>query len=437
MKNKLLIFVFLLIAAFCFAGQNDNSLLFDGDGDFVVFPHNAAYNVSAITIEMWVFWSGNDIGFLVAKDYEELEIHTSPDYSLRFIPTDFVYLDTPAGSFLPNMWNHVAMIYNPSVSFAQCFINGVDISLTNVGPNPLSSAITNSIEPVYLGRRGAESYYFNGKIANLRVWNTVRTQQEIIDNMHSDIVDAGPELVLYAKLDEGVNTIANDSSILGNTGFIANAIWQVEDGSLPVELSSFTATLTATETAEIKWVSQTETDLLGYNVFRAQDETISNAVRVNPAIITAHNSSHASTYSFEDTDLNVAENYGKIVYYWLESINFDGSQNLHGPAQVVLKKDEVKAPGAELVSHMKSVYPNPFNPETNIAFDITEGETGTVKVYNSKGQLVKNLGIFEAGSHVVNWNGKSNDNEEVSTGIYFFSFVTKTSKEIKKAVLIK
>ena len=87
------------MVSFCFAGQNDNSLLFDGDGDYVEFPHIPAYNVAAVTIEMWVYWNGAEIDFLVGKAYEELEIHTTPDNSLRFIPTDLVYLDTPAGKF--------------------------------------------------------------------------------------------------------------------------------------------------------------------------------------------------------------------------------------------------------------------------------------------------------------------------------------------------
>ncbi len=437
MKNKLLVFVFLFLAAFCFAGQNDNSLYFDGDGDHVVFSHNDAYNVSALTIETWIYWTGNDINFVVAKDYEELEIHTNPDNSIRFIPTTGVYLDTPAGTFLPNMWNHVAMIYNPSISLAQCYINGESVALANLGFNPLSTPITSSTASLCLGCRETLVYHFLGKIANIRIWNTVRTQQEIISNMYSDIVGAGPELVLYAKLDEGANSIANDSSIYTNVGLIFNATWQIEDQPLPVELSSFTAGLTATDTAEIKWVSQSETDLLGYNIFRAENESINEASKINSMIISAHNSSQSSAYRYEDIELDIDNNTGKTIYYWLESINFDGSQNLYGPAQVIIEKDEKKAPGADLVSHMKSIYPNPFNPETNVAFDISQGETGTVKVYNSKGQLVKQLGDFEAGSHTVTWNGKSDQNEDAATGVYFFSFETQSGKELKKAILIK
>ena len=190
------------------------------------------------------------------------------------------------------------MIYNPAILFAQCFIDGVDVSMVNSGPNPLSTPITITASNLYLGRRGLASYYFNGNIANFRMWNTVRTQQEINDNMHIDVNGGDFGLIAYAKLDEGMGTIAGDSSNNANNGNIVDAVWEVEDGSLPVELSSFTAILTSTDTAEIKWISQTETNLLGYNVLRCEADAVEQAQKVNSAIITANNSTQTSSYSF-------------------------------------------------------------------------------------------------------------------------------------------
>ena len=81
-----------------------------------------------------------------------------------------------------------------------------------------------------------------------------------------------------------------------------------------------------------------------------------------------------------------------------------------------------------------SIYPNPFNPETNILFELSAGSNVLIEIYNIKGQKVTTLinGPFEAGSHKVTWNATDH-----SSGIYLLRFHTAERSETKKLILLK
>jgi subtilisin family serine protease len=84
-------------------------------------------------------------------------------------------------------------------------------------------------------------------------------------------------------------------------------------------------------------------------------------------------------------------------------------------------------------------YPNPFNPDTNISFSIKEEGYVSLKIYNTRGQLVKTL-ISESlneGVHFTSWNGKDNNNRSVASGIYFYKMDSKGYSSVKKMILMK
>jgi hypothetical protein len=91
------------------------------------------------------------------------------------------------------------------------------------------------------------------------------------------------------------------------------------------------------------------------------------------------------------------------------------------------------------VTALKGNYPNPFNPETNIAFSLKENSLVKLAIYNAKGQLVKQLvnNVMPAGNHTVNWNGKDNNNRSVASGVYFFRMESKNFNSTRKMLLMK
>lgn len=84
-------------------------------------------------------------------------------------------------------------------------------------------------------------------------------------------------------------------------------------------------------------------------------------------------------------------------------------------------------------------YPNPFNQETLIKYQIPLSTRVTLKIYNIAGQLVKTL-LDEAkasGCYEVSWSGKDENGNPVSSGIYFCKMVSGQFSEVKKIVLLK
>ncbi len=84
-------------------------------------------------------------------------------------------------------------------------------------------------------------------------------------------------------------------------------------------------------------------------------------------------------------------------------------------------------------------YPNPFNPETTIAYSLKDAGMVDLTVYNVKGQMVKKLvaGTQNPGAHSVVWNGKDSQNKGVGSGIYFYKLTTKNFQSVQKMMLIK
>ncbi|MDD3536059.1 MAG: T9SS type A sorting domain-containing protein [Candidatus Cloacimonetes bacterium] len=92
------------------------------------------------------------------------------------------------------------------------------------------------------------------------------------------------------------------------------------------------------------------------------------------------------------------------------------------------------------VSRMLSPnYPNPFNPETTISFDMPKAGNARVDVFNVKGQLVKTLfdGAALYGKNTLVWNGTDNNGNNVPSGVYFYRLNANGTSESRKMMLMK
>ena len=84
-------------------------------------------------------------------------------------------------------------------------------------------------------------------------------------------------------------------------------------------------------------------------------------------------------------------------------------------------------------------YPNPFNMETTIPFQVLlEGEY-LVAVYNTTGQLVRTLhsGFIPFGLHTLSWNGLDDQAQPVSSGVYLVALRGKDMNDLRKIMLLK
>lgn len=98
-----------------------------------------------------------------------------------------------------------------------------------------------------------------------------------------------------------------------------------------VKLNSFTAE-DHSDGVLVQWITASETDNLGFNLYRAESET-GERVLLNAALIPTNNppgSPVGSEYAFLDTTANS----GSAYYYWLEDVDLSGAATLHGPVRV-------------------------------------------------------------------------------------------------------
>lgn len=92
-----------------------------------------------------------------------------------------------------------------------------------------------------------------------------------------------------------------------------------------------------------------------------------------------------------------------------------------------------------LVTQLNNIYPNPFNPITNISYSLAEDQKVNITVYNARGAKVKTLenSLKTVGKHSVVWKGNDSSGNIVASGIYFLKFQTNTKQTTKKLLLIK
>ena len=85
-------------------------------------------------------------------------------------------------------------------------------------------------------------------------------------------------------------------------------------------------------------------------------------------------------------------------------------------------------------------YPNPFNPETKIVFNLPEEGNVKLEIYNIKGQKVKILldCYMSPGRSEMIWNGRDDNGKAVSSGVYFYKLnVNGKTEKTKKMLLLK
>ena len=89
--------------------------------------------------------------------------------------------------------------------------------------------------------------------------------------------------------------------------------------------------------------------------------------------------------------------------------------------------------------YLQCNFPNPFTYETTIVLKITHETSGTLKIHNMTGQLVKQLysGLFTTGTLTIDWKGNDQYNKAVSSGVYYYQMDTDVFSRSGKMLLIK
>jgi len=99
-------------------------------------------------------------------------------------------------------------------------------------------------------------------------------------------------------------------------------------------------------------------------------------------------------------------------------------------------------PGNQLpeTHRLYAAFPNPFNAETRIQFALSNSGEVNLSIMDLQGRFVRTLvkeTVMQKGIYTYRWDGKDNNGEPLTSGIYYILFKAGTFRTIQKVTLLK
>lgn len=228
--------------------------------------------------------------------------------------------------------------------------------------------------------------------------------------------------------------IAGNASLTLNKGQIfpnlSNEVLSDSDVSLPVTLSSFSARCQG-QSVILEWKTESELDNLGFMLERSLDNqtwTTIASYQTDDALKAQGNTSSATEYSFIDKNVQPEE----TCTYRLSHVSTNG--NVHVYASLDITTDALPK-----TTEMEKAFPNPFNPETYIAYHLANNADVNITVFDMLGRQLKTLysGNQLAGNYHIYWDATTSAGSKVPTGTYVIRMQAGDVQKIQKVMLIK
>jgi hypothetical protein len=218
--RRIQVIVFFLFISFFTKAQSNYAVSFDGVDDYISLPTSVSVSQSnTFTIEAWVYWNGGGNGCIYSETEQGNNIpmlSISPrsgdggglELVLRDNSATGLVLQPAAAALTSNTWVHMAIV-RTSATNLKTYINGVlkdDANFTAPAlwtPTKVNAGIR---------WRAVQDGPFGGKIDEMRIWNTARTQAEIKANMFNrNLANNSTGLVAYYRMNDGSGTTATNS----------------------------------------------------------------------------------------------------------------------------------------------------------------------------------------------------------------------------------
>jgi hypothetical protein len=203
------------------------------------------------------------------------------------------------------------------------------------------------------------------------------------------------------------------------------------DGALPIQLASFTASVIRDNEVEVAWRTVSETNNYGFEIYRNRGDA---GVWAKIGFVQGHGTTLApQSYTYADAGLS----FGKY-YYRIKQVDLDGKSQTFPEMSVTVGVGPDKFILAQN-------YPNPFNPSTQIEFVVPQSGFATMKLYNVLGQEVATLfeGNAEAGRiYTVRFSATGGsafggNASNLPSGLYFYTLTSAEKIETKRMILMK
>ncbi len=218
--------------------NGESSLLFNTDSSYAKCQPTDELNLTQnLTLEAWVKpynYGSYEFGRIVDKENFSLHLigdipgmnKNSVSFYLINSNNTISYTDSKENAVQLNEWQHFAVTYEAATSTAKMYINGVLQEADYLYGVPDGEVMFNGNFDLTIGNSIDHNLAFNGLIDEVRVWNVVRTDQEISTWMYDFVEKDAPGLIGYWHMNEGNGNELMDLSDLHNDAEIANVVWE-------------------------------------------------------------------------------------------------------------------------------------------------------------------------------------------------------------------
>ncbi|MBA4310527.1 MAG: hypothetical protein C0425_09350 [Chlorobiaceae bacterium] len=280
------------------------------------------------------------------------------------------------------------------------------------------------------------NYFVSGPLANIGFWGSAATptlanwqtasgkdansdSRNVTFVSDTDLHLAGTSVADLSLVGIPISWIPRDiDGQLRHTFFPYMGADERPDFPLPVELTSFTA-LAQGNSALLNWATATELNNKGFEIQRKDDN--SNWISIG-FVSGKGTTTSVSNYSFVDKNL-----FASKFYYRLIQIDLDGTSTMSNVVEV-----DISGPSQ---FSLEQNFPNPFNANTVIRFQIGTRSEVTLRIYDALGKEVTTLidgEIKDAGIYDANFNAA-----DFPSGVYFYTLQAGNYVATKKLVLMK
>ena len=384
--------------------DGDGFLGFDGIDDNVDLGSDLLDGAGDFAISLWVKATGTDQVIIQQRNGGY-----NGQYQLRFTgygkANFWTYRDgykwsvTSTQTINDDAWHHIVVLQNADVNGGSIYIDGEETPGNDNGVLNVNGEIH-----TYLGADMRDlAEYFDGLINDVAIFSGILTGDDI-----ASIYSAGPgfnltynhdnyngseDLVAFYPIELMEGSLLQDASGNGNNGAIDGASWDGDFEIVP------------------NWLSvSSPMNYLGYGDSDMLD------IIVNTAELPVGNIYNSSVIVRSNDEIAIIP----VNLTLVSSLSTD-------PFVVV---DEYR---------LHNAYPNPFNPTTDIRYQIPINDYVSITIFDVTGRNVKSLvrNNKEAGSHMARWDATNNSGEPVTTGMYFFTIQSGDFRQTKKMVLLK
>jgi len=183
------------------------------------------------------------------------------------------------------------------------------------------------------------------------------------------------------------------------------------------------------------WLTKPQLYIPAWNVYRSTNE---NGVYVKLDEPKFEFDDETHTYGFAESFSNeyLYRHPSEHLCYYVEGLDSEG--------RPFIKSRTVKVEIIPESFALFQSYPNPYNPETWIPYQLPMDTTVTIKIYSVTGRLVRTLslgekkpGMYISKDRAVHWDGRNKAGERVSSGLYFYAIEAGNFRGIKRMLLVK